>query len=453
MTALLLATALLGGVRLPATTDFVLPNGLRVILVPNREVPLVSFQVRLAAGGIHDPAGKEGRAALLVDLLTKGAGARDAEAFQAAVDSVGGTFEVGVGTRWLTVHGEFMRENVDLAFELLADALRRPALAPAEFEKERGLAIDGIRAARQDPATLIGTYWQGWIFRGQACARPPSGDEATLATITLADVRAAREECLRPQNAWLAVAGSFDAAAMRKRIEARFGDWEAGEKQVAGLAPAKPPAGDGVLLVDKPDALQTYFRFGGKGFDWSDPDYPARYLANTILGGRFTSRLNTALRIKAGLTYGADSRFDDAHGGAFRVDTFTATATSAEALALALKVYRAFVADGITQAELDSARAYLKGQYAPENLETADQAASMILALESNGLPRDIVNGFFERLDALKLADVNRVVRTRFPQGDLAWVVIGRAELLAPIVAKYGKVTRVSIDGPGFAPR
>jgi predicted Zn-dependent peptidase len=453
VSALLLVAVLLGGVRLPASTDFVLPNGLRVILVPNREVPLVSFEVRLAAGGMHDAPGKEGLARLLGDLLTKGAGKRDAEAFQAAVDSVGGTFGVGAGTRWLTVRGEFLREHVDLGFELLADALRRPTLAPSEFEKERGLAIDGIRAARQDPATLIGTYWQGWIFRGQKYARVPSGDEATLAAITLDDVRAARARLLRPENAWLAVAGSFDPAEMRRRIEARFGDWEAGGEALADRAPVKQLTGGSVLLVDKPDALQTYFRFGGPGFDWSDPDYPARYLANTILGGRFTSRLNTALRIEAGLTYGADSSFDDAHGGVFRVSSYTATATSAEALALALKVYLGFVADGMTQAELDSARAYVKGQYAPDNLETADQAAAMILSLESNGLSRDIVNGFFERLDKLTLAEVNRVTRERFPRDDLAWVVIGRAEVLAPIVAKYGKVTRIPIDGPGFAPR
>ena len=120
---------------------------------------------------------------------------------------------------------------------------------------------------------------------------------------------------------------------------------------------------------------------------------------------------------------------------------------------MALAVYTKFVTDGMTQAELDSARSYVKGQYAPDTVETADQAAAMLLSLESRGLSRDIVNRFFERLDALTLKEVNRVIRERFPRRDLTWVVIGQAKVLAPILAAHGEVTRVSINGPGFAPR
>ncbi len=451
--SILLTLLLAGGVQLPDTEDFVLANGMRVLLVANREVPLVSFEVRYSAGAVRDPAGKEGTASLLAALLTKGAGERDANAFQEAIDQVGGRFSAGASRRWTTVRGEFLKENTDLALDLLADVLRRPALDGEELKKERGLAIDGVRAARQSPADLIATYWNGWLFKGHPYARPPSGDEQTLARITLADIKRAQAS-LGPDNVWMAVAGDFDPVRMRGEIEKRFADWP---RLGPRLPPdrAKPPAPEGnrVLLVDKPDALQTYFRFGDLAFDWSDPDYPARYLANTILGGRFTSRLNTALRIKAGLTYGARSRFDDDLGGAFHVHTFTQTKTSKEALALALEVYGKFVVEGITQAELDSARSYVKGQYAPRTIETADQIASMILRLESDGLSRDIVNRFFQNLDALTLREVNRVITKRFPEKDLSWVVIGRGDVLAPIIGAYGTVTRVSIKGPGFAPR
>ena len=241
---------------------------------------------------------------------------------------------------------------------------------------------------------------------------------------------------------------------MRRAIKKRFAAWPLrGPRLPPNRAKPAVSRGYRVLLVDKPDALQTYFRFGDLAFDWSDPDYPARYLANTILGGRFTSRLNTALRIKAGLTYGARSRFDDDLGGAFHVHTFTQTKTSKEALALAHEVYAKFVAEGITQAELDSVRAYVKGQYAPDTVETADQIASIILRIESNRLSRDIVNRFFKNLDALNLKEVNRVITKRFPRKGLPCVVIGQGDVLAPILDAYGTVTRVSIKGPGFAPR
>ena len=126
--SILLTLLLAGGVQLPDTEDFVLANGMRVFLVANREVPLVSFDVRFSAGAVRDSAGKEGTASLLAALLTKGAGERDANAFQEAIDQVGGRFSAGASRRWTTVRGEFLKENADLALDLLADVLRRPAL-------------------------------------------------------------------------------------------------------------------------------------------------------------------------------------------------------------------------------------------------------------------------------------------------------------------------------------
>lgn len=441
-----------GAVHLPPTTDFTLPNGLRVFLVPDRDVPVVSLQARVAGGGLEDPAGKEGATSLLATLLGKGAGERDAVAFQEAVDFVGGVFGTVAGTRWLEVHAEFLSKDKDLALELVADALTRPRLDPAELEKEKGKAKDAIAAAREEPSQIIGRYFGAWMFQGHPFARPAGGDERSLDRIGLDDVKAAATRVLAPGRTWLAVAGDFDPAEMRKAIEARLGGW-GGETTAPPAAPkpASTPKGR-VLLVNKPESLQTYFMFGDLAFDWSDPDYPARFLANTVLGGRFTSRLNKALRVESGLTYGARSYVDDVRQGALIVSTYTATDTSREALELAHSVYRRFVTEGLTQEELDSARSYIKGQYAPDTLETADQVGAMVLALAFEGLPRDLVDRFFERLDALTVDEVNQVITKRFPREHLSWVVVGQAEALRPIVAQFGEVTEVELAKPGFGP-
>lgn len=441
-----------GAVRLPRTIDFTLDNGLRVFLVPDHDVPVVSLQARVAGGGLEDPPGKEGATALLATLLGKGAGDRDAAAFQEAVDFAGGVFGTVAGTRWLEVQAEFMSKDRELALELVADALTRPRLDPAQFDKEKGKAKDAIAAAREEPAQIIGRYFGAWLFQGHPFARPAGGDERSLDRIGLDDVKAAAARTLAPSRTWLAVAGDFDPAEMRAAIEARLGGWEK-EAAPPPAAPRPTPSGKSrVLLVNKPDSLQTYFMFGDLAFDWSDPDYPARFLANTVLGGRFTSRLNQALRIESGLTYGARSYVDDVRKGALIVSTYTATDTSREALELARSVYRRFVTEGMTQAELDSARTYIKGQYAPDTLETADQVGAMVLALAFDGLPRDVVDRFFERLDALTLEQVNRVITKRFPREHLSWVVIGQADVLRPIVSRFGEVTEVELAGPGFGP-
>jgi predicted Zn-dependent peptidase len=436
---------------LPASTDFTMPNGMRVLLVPDREVPLVSFRLRLAGGTCEDPAGKEGAAALLGTLLTKGAGDRDTVQFEEEVEFVGGSFSSGAWQRWLGVSCEFLKGDTELALELLGDVVLRPRLDPKEFEKERGLAVDGMADARNEPQAVIGRYASTWFFAQHPFGRPAAGDEVSVAALTLDDVKAAAARHLAPGRAWLAVAGDFDAAEMRRRIEARFGAWKA-----ASSAPAELPAWNGddggrVLLVDSPESLQTYFWFGNRGFDWKDPDHAARWLANTILGGRFTSRLNRVLRTEKGLTYGANSWFDDDRQGLFVISTYTEVARSEECLTLAAELYRKFLAEGLTQEELDSARKYEKGQFGP-SVETGSQQAAMLLSLDFDGVPRDVIAKAFERFDALTLEQVNRVIRERFPK-KLDWVVIGPAEKLRPLAARFGTVTECAITGPGWGPR
>jgi len=441
-----------GSARLPASIDMTLPNGMKVFLVPDAEVPVVAFSIRLAGGAAEDRPGEEGATSLLAALLTKGAAGRDAAKFQEDVDFVGGTFTAAAAPRWISVRATFLKADTDLALELLSDVVRNPRLDAAEFEKERGLAVDSLAAAREEPETLMPLYWATWIFGKHPLGTPVTGDERTLAALTLERVKAAAQRSLAPGRAWLVVAGDFDPGTMRQRIIDRFGPWTGTSSPPATLVAPAPLAGGRVLLVDDPEALQTHFRFGNHGIDRSHPDFPARFLVNTLLGGRFTSRLNQALRIDTGLTYGAHSAFDDDAFGAFRVATYAESAKSEEAMDLALAVYRRCVEQGITEEELVSARNYVKGQFAADNLETAEQQGSMILSLAFDGLPRDLVERLYERMDQVGLDDANRVLRERFPK-NLDWVVIGRGADLRKVVAKFGKVTEVPVAEPGFGPR
>jgi predicted Zn-dependent peptidase len=437
---------------LPASEDFRLGNGVRVFLVADHRAPLVDVEVRVAGGSVEDEPGKEGAGDLLATLLGKGAGSRDAQTFHEAVDFVGGTFSTGGARRWLSVDAEFLKADADLEMELVADALQHPTLDAAEFEKEKKLAIDGIRQAKQQPRDIIRLYHACWFFGSHPYGRPTTGDEKSLAALTLDDVKHAAARTLSPSRTWIAVAGDFDAADMKKRIEKRFGEWKVEAPAPAAVPPVVAPKGRGVLLVDFPSSLQTYFRFGQLGFDWKDPDYPARYLANTVLGGRFTSRLNKTLRTDSGLTYGASSLFDDTTQGTFLVATYTQVAKSRETIDMAADVTSKFMAEGLTADEFVSARAFIKGQYAPDNVETAAQQASMILALEFDGVPRRVVDKLFSSLDALTLADVNRVVKQRFPSKDWAWTVIGPADSLRDYLKKFGTVTECKLTDPGFGP-
>ena len=437
--------------RLPAPGETVLPNGARVWLLHDDSVPLVTITVDVRGGAFLDDDAVAGRTALLAEVLQRGAGERGREAFAAAVEETGGRLSVSARPRSVRVEAEFLSEDAERGLALVADVVTRPRFAQDEVDAARRLLQDGIRALRSAPNRLVDVYDRAWCHPGSPLGAPVTGTVATLAKL---DAGALRDHWARSAvggTVVVALAGDFDGPEVLPLVTQRFGTLPKG-------APPAPPAEgaqrtDGVLLVDKPDAIQTYFRFGGPGVVWADESYPARLLANTVLGGRFTSRLNTALRIEAGLTYGARSSFDDDRGGRFRAATYTATASTAEAIAMAREVVAAFVRDGLTAEELESARAYVTGQYAPDRLETPSQRLAMLLALDEDGLSRDHVEGLFARLAALTLDDVNAVVRARFPAEPWTWTLVGRADEIAETAAALGEVTRVPAAGPGFGPR
>ncbi len=437
---------------LPAAQTVTLQNGLTAHYVPQSEVPIVSFRFEIAGGTWEDPQGKEGLSHLMAQLLGKGAGSRSAASFQEAIDFVGGTFSSQAGPRHIQMEAEFRSEDLEHGFSLLCDVLQRPNLSQQEFEKLKALTIDGVKSKRERPSAVMADYSLGWMLPAHGYGRVSGGDENSLASLTLEDVRKQAKRQLSPARTKLLVAGDFVPQVMTTLLKRHLENWQAESDPLEAVPSLPKVSGSRVLLVDKPDALQTYFRFGGLGISQGHKNYPARLLANTILGGRFTSRLNTALRIRSGLSYGAYSRFDDTHEGLFTVRSYTATKTSQEALELALKVYQDFLAKGITQEELDSARAYIQGQYAPDHVETASQIGETLLTLERNGLSKDVVNKLFERLNDLTLEQVNQAIPKMFPQENLSWVIVGQAKKLRPIVEAFGEVSETKIKGPGFAP-
>lgn len=429
-----------------------LGNGLRVLLRHDDEVPLVSVLVRVGGGALTDPAGKAGRAALLADLLTRGAGHRTAQAFREEVEFVGGRLDAWAGVSELGLEAEFLSRDLDLAMELVGDVLRRPRLDAVEFDRAHGLRTDRIRAARDEPSQVIDTYLHRFLLPGDL-GRPVGGDEASLARLTREDVRAAAGELLQPAWTTVAVAGDFDRERVLAALGRHLGPWRSDGASVDRPRPqvtpvAGPPR---VLVVDKPDALQTYFRAAGPGLHRGDPDHAARFVANAILGGRFTSRLNTALRIESGLSYGAYSGFDDARDGLFALRSFTATATSRDAVLLARDVYADFRANGLRDGELESAQSYVLGQYPLDELETAAQRMALRLDLERDGLATDVVDGLFRAIHGLDRATVERVIRERFP-AELDWVLVGRGDVLEEFAADLGVVVRVPLVAPGFGP-
>jgi predicted Zn-dependent peptidase len=242
------------------------------------------------------------------------------------------------------------------------------------------------------------------------------------------------------RNLIVIVAGDFDPALAKTRVAATFGAVPAGTAYswVDDHAPARKDS-PSVMLIDKPDATQTYFIIAQPGVRRSTPDRIPLTLVNTLFGGRFSSMVNDELRVNTGLTYGANSRVEMSRlTGSLYISTYTKTETTQKAIDLALEVLKRLHDKGITAEQLTSAKTYLKGTYPPQRLQTADQIASTLGEMELYGLGKDEVDQFFSRVDAVTLDQANDVIRKYYRTDNLTFVLLGNASKVREVAAKYG---------------
>lgn len=442
------------GVKVPAHQRFVLPNGLTIILVPKKDVPLIAFSGFVRGGAMADPAGKPGVASLVAGLLDRGAGQRSAFEFADAVEGVGGNFNATAGAEAISVSGQFLARDRALMIELLSDALMRPHLAAEEFANYRQREIEFIKAAKDsDPSPLIGIYGRAALFGEHPFGRPQGGSERSLAAITQTDVAAYHASLFGADRATLVFAGDLDARWMRQALNKAFGGWAKAKASLPPLAAAPRITGRRVLLIDSPGAVQTHFWLGNVGVDRHYSGRPALDLMNTLYGGRFTSILNTELRVKSGLSYGASSRFTRGSVPAeFQIRSFTQTANTGKALDLTLQTLEQLKHDELAPEMLESARAYVLGQF-PLQLETAAHWASALADLEFFKLGKDYVEGYGPALASVDQAEAAAVTADAFPRPtDLVMVLIGDAQQIRSVASQYGEVTEMKLADPDFVP-
>jgi len=256
-------------------------------------------------------------------------------------------------------------------------------------------------------------------------------------------------------NLIVAIVGDVDPEAAMKIAREKLSAALAGERFTWPNDIELPhrPA-DRLLLVDKPGATQSYFYIVQPGIDAKNPDRVAIRLVNTLFGGRFTSMLNEELRIKTGLTYGARNVIDiNRLEGMNAISTFTKTDSTVRALDLSLATLNELRSQPITDDQLASAKAYLKGTLPRQLLETGDQLARQLIRLDVLGLGREEIDTLFERIDSVTTQQANAVAQKYFATTGLTFVLVGDAAKIKDKLAKFSpQMQEVSIAAPGFGP-
>lgn len=424
-----------------------LANGLTVIIVPSQRLPLVDFRLVARAGAVEDPDGKGGVAQLTAELLTQGAGSRSAQQLAEAIEFVGGSLEASAGQEQFTVSAEVLRRDFGLGLELLRDCVVSPSFAPEEFARKRDETLGAIASDKSEPSVIAEDHMAEYLWGSGPLARPARGTEASVTAITRDDVVAFHRRFVTPERATLVIVGDVDAKSALAAVSRAFVAWKRGAQPLADPYAAAPAVhGRTVRIIDKPEATQAQIRLACPGVARSDPDYFAIMVANTILGDGFTSRLVNSVRVEKGLTYSINSRFAMLRGaGSFRIGTFTRNEKLRACVDAVLEEVRKLVDQGPTEAELDKARNYLSGQY-PIELQAPDDLAGGIANVEFFGLDPRFIETYNERVHAVTMADVRRVLKQRFCVDDLKILVVTRADVAKPALEGLGPVEVRPID-------
>ena len=452
-TVLVAPGALAEAAQLPAPEKLVLNNGLTVYYLKNSDLPIVSFRMVIrGAGSAFEPAGEDGTANLAATLTMKGTAKMDAEAIAEALDFMGASLTISAADQFAQVIGGSLSEHFPRLMEIAADCLTGPSFKEEEFVKERSKGIDNLKAAKDNPRAAVRSYFQKAYFGAHPFGHLASGTESSLKKMTVQAVKDFYLRHFRPDRSIAAVVGDIEKAKLVTLLEATVGHWANPPGPVpSDVIPALPkPKGKKLVLVDKPDATQAYFVLGAPGYPMGDKITPQATVMETLWGGRFTSWLNTELRIKRGLTYGASSSFRTwIPGGLFEVSSYTKNDKIGEMLDITFGLLGKGGKEGFAAEEIESSRNYIQGQF-PPTLETNANKAGAYVRLAFYGLGFDYYDKYLAAIGKVSAEAAKAAAAALLPQNDFVLVVVGKAADIRPLLQKFGTWQEKKITDPDF---
>lgn len=422
--------------RLPTIARHTLANGLEVVALEHRNVPVVSFVANVAGGLGADPAGHGGLAALTADMLDEGIDGMSAVEVSNALARIGGDLDVDVGSDATQVSLTTLARFAERGSALLERLLAAPDLRDTDFERVQQLRLDRLRQLRDVPGAVAERVYLRQLYGSHPYGHLAIGDEPGLQASTADDVRRCYASTFAPGRTTLVVVGAFDHDRLFRIVDDAFGGWRspaagppAGPLAEA-LAPAPPPSSR-LALVPRPGAAQSELRIGQLTVSRSTPDYMPLVVMNAILGGQFVSRINLKLREEKAFTYGARTGFDWRRGvSPIGMQASVHTAATAEAVSDTLDEFSALRgARPPSDAEMQSARAALTAGF-PRNFESAGQVARSVAQLALYGLPDTYFEEFVPRIRAVTADDVTRVARAHIDPASMTVVVVGDPDVV-----------------------
>ena len=383
-------------------------TGVPGLLVEDRTNPIVTIRIAFEGGGLTDPEGKEGLSNLLSSMLDEGAGDLDSAAFQERLDALGVRLFASSGDESFRIGISTLADRLDEAVEMLALALNEPRFDAEPLARMKRQIASSLEARVNTPRAKASERVRELVWGDHPYARSADGDPAVIRAATADDLEAARERLFARDTAHVAAVGAISADELAETIDALF----ASLPETGGdTAIPEVEARQGLDEVLRMPSQQASVRVILPAPNRDDEDFFAAYLVNHVLGGgTFTSRLFKELREDRGLTYGAGSGLSTRDAAAtWNASVSTRPENVEEARAILLAEIERMATEGPTEAELEAAKAFVKGTYAINNLASSRAIAGVLLGIQTNDLGTDYIERREALIDAVTIEDARRV--------------------------------------------
>lgn len=431
---------------LPPLSEGALSNGIPVKVAENHERPFVWITLSMRAGGYADPPGKEGLTAATFGLLDDAAGKYDGAALSKAVKKLGSNLGSGAGMDGAVLNMRALTRNVEPTLALLATILKEPHFSETDWAVLQSQMISDVAAARNDASSIADRVMNHLLMGNQYSGRLRT--EASLKSITTAEIRSFYEQHTGPSQSLLLVGGDTTLASIQPLLEKYLGTWKNEPAALQRPESPKSPEGSVLYLVDKPGAAQSVLSAGRYVGQPSDPDYLSFLVANASVGGMFTSRINMNLREKNGYTYGARTSVGyDLAGTVWSATAPVATDVTAPALRELLAELNAAKGDRpLTPEEVGVAHDYLRSSF-PLKFENPDFMLGQIGAIWRYQLPADWLSNYLGRLEQVD-AGVAQLAWTRRLNAPMVLLVVGDESKVGEGLKSFGlPIVKLDVDG------
>jgi zinc protease len=428
----------------PHPVERTLANGLRVIVAKTSDLPIVSADLSIRDGAARDPEGLAGLSAMTAQMLPQGTTTRSAPKIAAQIESLGGALSANAGYDSSSVSLSSLSATLADTLPVLADVVRHPTFAQEEIDRLRAQDIDDLTVAMGEPDGLARLVIPHVVFGGGAYGHPANGSATSLAKIRREDILAQYARLWRPDNAVLVLTGDIEPEAGFALAEQTFGDWTAPGGLLVRDVTRPPALGRRIVVIDLPGTGQAAVEVAGRSIVRSDPDFHAVEVANAVLGGGYSARLNKEIRIKRGLSYGAGSVVSPHRAaGLFEASAQTKNEAADEVASLLLKAIDGLGETPASGAELEARKAALTGEYG-RAAATAGGLGGLLAADVVEGVPIDDISRYIPETNAVT-ADAEQAAAAKVVnRANADIIIVGDAKLfLEALKKRYGASVEV----------